>query len=81
MTNLAANLVTTAREHGARPAVKLDGHVLTYAQLHEAAAAVAGDLKERGIAPGDRVGLVLPNVPAFPVLFYGACSPGPSSSR
>jgi long-chain acyl-CoA synthetase len=76
MTNLAANLVTTAREHGARPAVKLDGHVLTYTQLHEAAAAVAGDLKERGIAPGDRVGLVLPNVPAFPVLFYGALLAG-----
>jgi acyl-CoA synthetase (AMP-forming)/AMP-acid ligase II len=54
MTQLAANLVVTAREHGAGPAVRLDGHVLTYAQLHEAAAAVAGDLEERGIAPGSQ---------------------------
>ncbi|GAA2852428.1 long-chain fatty acid--CoA ligase [Pseudonocardia halophobica] len=76
MTNLAANLVATAREHGDRTAVKLDEYVLTYRQLHEAAAAVAGDLKERGINPGDRVGLVLPNVPAYPVLFYGALLAG-----
>jgi long-chain acyl-CoA synthetase len=76
MTNLAANLVATAREHGDRTAVKLDDHVLTYAQLHANAAAVAGDLRERGVGPGDRVGLVLPNVPAFPVLFYGAMLAG-----
>src|SRR5690606_25546023 len=38
--------------------------------------AVAGDLRERGVGPGDRVGLVLPNVPAFPVLFCGAVLAG-----
>ncbi|WP_344417295.1 AMP-binding protein, partial [Pseudonocardia ailaonensis] len=76
MTNLAANLVATAQEHGDRPAVRLDEHVLTYAQLHAAAAAVAGDLRSRGVEPGDRVGLVLPNVPAYPVLFYGALLAG-----
>jgi long-chain acyl-CoA synthetase len=37
---------------------------------------VAGTLRSRGIAPGDRVGLVLPNVPAFPILFYGALLAG-----
>ncbi|GAA2350926.1 long-chain fatty acid--CoA ligase [Saccharopolyspora halophila] len=76
MTNLAANLVATARRHGDRPAVRLDEHVLSYEQLHASAAAVAGDLRERGIKPGDRVGLVFPNVPAFPVLFYGALLAG-----
>ncbi|MCW0213987.1 MAG: AMP-binding protein, partial [Pseudonocardia sp.] len=76
MTNLAANLVATAEQHGERPAVRLDDHVLTYSDLHSAAAAVAGTLKARGISPGDRVGLVLPNVPAFPILFYGALLAG-----
>ncbi len=76
MTNLAANLVTTASEHGDRPAVRLDDHVLTYADLLAGAAAVAGMLKERGLNPGDRVGLVLPNVPAFPILFYGSLLAG-----
>ena len=30
----------------------------------------------QGRRSGDRVGLVLPNVPAFPVLFYGALAAG-----
>ncbi|NMI01770.1 long-chain-fatty-acid--CoA ligase [Pseudonocardia acidicola] len=76
MTNLAGNLVATAQHHGDRPAVRLDDNVLSYRELLDAAAAVAGMLKGRGISPGDRVGLVLPNVPAFPVLFYGALLAG-----
>jgi long-chain acyl-CoA synthetase len=76
MTNLAANLIATAEKYGDRPAVRLDDHVLTYSDLHSAAAAVAGTLRSRGISPGDRVGLVLPNVPAFPILFYGALLAG-----
>ncbi|MBC8093963.1 MAG: long-chain fatty acid--CoA ligase [Pseudonocardia sp.] len=76
MTNLAANLVTTASEYGDRPAIRLDDHVLTYSDLLAGAAAVAGMLTDRGLKPGDRVGLVLPNVPAFPVLFYGSLLAG-----
>jgi long-chain acyl-CoA synthetase len=56
---------TTAREYGHQPAVRLDGHVLTYAGPQAAAAAVAGDLHARGVSRGDRVGLILPNVAAF----------------
>jgi Acyl-CoA synthetases (AMP-forming)/AMP-acid ligases II len=76
MTNLAANLVATAAQHGDRAAVRLDDHVLSYSDLHKAAAAVAGMLRDRGISPGDRIGLVLPNVPAFPIVFYGSLLAG-----
>ncbi|MFY0409628.1 long-chain-fatty-acid--CoA ligase [Solicola sp. PLA-1-18] len=76
MTNLAQNLVTTAGEHGDRPAVRLDDAVLTYDALSEAAQRVTALLASRGVGPGDRVGLVLPNVPAYPVLFYGAVAAG-----
>ncbi|WP_396923500.1 long-chain fatty acid--CoA ligase [Mycolicibacterium sp.] len=76
MSNLACNLVATAHEHGDRPAVKLDEYVLSYRELYHRAAAVAGDLRANGVLPGDRVGLVLPNVPAYPVLFYGALLAG-----
>ena len=76
MSNLAANLVATAHEYGDRPAVKLDEYVLSYRELHHRASAVAGDLRAHGVLPGDRVGLVLPNVPAYPVLFYGALLAG-----
>ena len=76
MTNLADNLTATASRHGQRPAVRLGDSVLTYAQLQDQAQRVATMLKDRGIGPGDRVGLVLPNVLEFPVLFYGALSVG-----
>jgi hypothetical protein len=76
VTNLADNLTQTAEKHGDRPAVRLDDLVLTYAELQEGARRVAGLLKEKGVGPGDRVGLVLPNVPPFPVLFYGALAAG-----
>ena len=76
MTNLAASLVAAAEQHGDRPAIRLDDHLLTYRDLHAAAATVAGTLTARGISPGDRVGVVLPNVPAFPIVFYGALMAG-----
>jgi len=75
-SNLANNLIDTARSHGDRPAIRLDDATLSYAELARSAAAVAGDLHARGIRPGDRVGIVLPNVPAFPVLFYGILMAG-----
>ena len=76
MTNLAQNLEAASQRYGDRPAVRLDEHVLTYRDLADAAARVAALLNERGITTGDRVGLVLPNVPAFPILFYGTLYAG-----
>ena len=76
MTNLAHNLLRTAAAHPDRPAVKLDEHVLSYAELRDAAARMATLLRELGVEPGDRVGLQLPNVPAFPVACYGALLAG-----
>lgn len=74
--NLADNLVATARSLGDRPAIRLDSNTIVYSELHRAAAAVAGDLQARGIRAGDRVGIVVPNVPAFPILFYGVLMAG-----
>ena len=76
MTNLAHHLTATAEQHPERPAVRLDDLVLSYADLQDGARRVAALLKSKGIGPGDRVGLVLPNVPPFPVLFYGAVAVG-----
>jgi long-chain acyl-CoA synthetase len=76
VTNLAENLTTTAKEHGDRPAVRLDDVVLSYDDLLDGARRISALLKSKGVGPGDRVGLVLPNVPPFPVLFYGALAVG-----
>ncbi len=76
MTNLASNLTRTAEQHGDRPAIKLDDMVLTYSHLQDGARRVASLLKSKGVSAGDRVGLVMPNVPPYPVLFYGAIAMG-----
>ena len=44
--------------------------------LNEAATRVAGLLKEKGVAPGDRVGIMLPNVPYFGAVYYGILRAG-----
>src|SRR3954452_1695564 len=74
--NLAENLAATAAEHGDRPAVKQGDAVLTYRQLEGATAHVAGMLKAKGVEPGDRVGIMLPNVAYVPVIYYGILRAG-----
>jgi long-chain acyl-CoA synthetase len=74
--NLATILTDTATRHGDRTAFKLDDVELNYALLDEASARIAGLLKQRGVAEGDRVGLMLPNVPYFPVVYYGILRAG-----
>jgi long-chain acyl-CoA synthetase len=76
MANLALTLVEAADLHPKRTAVRLDDLVLAYEELEERSAQVAGLLAARGVEPGDRVGLLLPNVPQFPVLYYGVLRAG-----
>ena len=76
MANLSSVLEQAVASQPDRPAVRMDQLVLTYRQLHDAAAKVTALLSAAGIGPGDRVGLMLPNVPAFPIGFYGALGAG-----
>src|SRR3954470_8136298 len=76
MANLAQHLTDTAARHGDRPALKVDAAVLTYDELDEASGRVAGLLKNRGLAAGDRVGIMLPNVPYFAIVYYGILRAG-----
>jgi long-chain acyl-CoA synthetase len=76
MTNLAQNLIDTAAKEGPHPALRMDEAHLTYDEFRDAALRVAASLQSRGIEPGDRVGMVLPNVLSFPIVFYGALLAG-----
>src|SRR5580700_4037945 len=76
MTNLSLNLREAAQMYPDRPALRLDSTTLTYAQLDDLSARVAGWLRERGLRPGDPVGIMLPNVPHFPVFYYGVLRAG-----
>src|SRR6267154_5659194 len=76
MTNLSSVLERAAASHPGRPAIRMDDLVMSYAQLRDAAGRAASLLSSLGVEPGDRVGLMLPNLPAFPVAFYGALAAG-----
>jgi long-chain acyl-CoA synthetase len=75
MANLSSLLERAAAQPG-HVALRLDDLTLTYGQLHEAAGRMSSLLAAHGVRPGDRVGIMLPNVPAFPVSFYGALAAG-----
>jgi long-chain acyl-CoA synthetase len=74
--NLALNLIAAAWEQGPRPALSLDDIAMTYAELDDASARMARLLRGQGVEPGDRVGIMLPNVPEFAVAYYGVLRAG-----
>ena len=76
VSNLAKNLTDTTRAHGGRVAVRVDNAAMTYRALDEASARVAALLHERGLKPGDRVGIMMPNVSEVPVVYYGVLRAG-----
>jgi long-chain acyl-CoA synthetase len=74
--NLAALLPAAAAAAGERTALSFDGEALSFRVLDTASARVAGLLRRRGLAPGDRVGLMLPSVPEFAIVYYGVLRAG-----
>ena len=76
MTNLAHNLTEVAGPCAERTAIKLDHSELSYGALDAASAAAADLLRSLGVKPGDRVGLMLPNVPSFAIAYYGILRAG-----
>ena len=74
--NLALNLKQSAEKYPDRVAIKLDDVELDYKTLDGATAHVAGLLAEKGVEAGDRVGIMLPNVPYFAAIYYGVLRHG-----
>src|SRR3954447_9166212 len=74
--NLASILTETAQRDSEAVALKLDDAELNYGLLDDGSARIAGLLKDKGVQPGDRVGVMLPNVPYFAVVYYGILRAG-----
>jgi long-chain acyl-CoA synthetase len=74
--SLARLLTDAAAAHPDAVALKMDDLEVTYAQLDEATARVAGVLDGKGVLPGDRVGIMLPNVPYFAFAYFGVLRAG-----
>jgi long-chain acyl-CoA synthetase len=74
--NLASLLTESAAKAPELPAIRLGDAELSYGELDQRSARLAALLGEKGIEPGDRVGVMLPNVPDFPVAYYGVLRAG-----
>jgi long-chain acyl-CoA synthetase len=63
--------------HGHLPAYTNMGATLTYAQLDELSRAFAAWLQRKsGLAPGDRVALMMPNILQYPIALFGVLRAG-----
>jgi len=65
-------LAANARERGSAEALVTPTARLTWADLHDRACAAAGDMAGRGLAHGDRIGILMGNGEEWLSLFYGA---------
>jgi len=74
--NLATILTQTAEDHGERIALKFDDTEVSYEQVNEGSSRVAGMLAEKGFEVGDRIAVMLPNVPYFALGYYGVLRAG-----
>ena len=73
---IASILAESAARHPDRTAVVLGDLRLTYAQLWGHALQYAAVLREKGVGPGDKVAMLLPNTPHFPLTYFGTLALG-----
>jgi long-chain acyl-CoA synthetase len=76
MRKLYGLLEDAAARWPGRVFLEFEGRAFTYAEMAAMADAVAKGLKARGLAPGMRVALCLPNCPYYVAYFYGILKAG-----
>ncbi|WP_020171760.1 class I adenylate-forming enzyme family protein [Gordonia polyisoprenivorans] len=69
--NPVAALWNNAEQHPDRIAVRSGPRALTYADLRARIALAAARFAAAGVTPGDRVLLIAPTIPEFPIVYYG----------
>ena len=69
-------LDNAARRYPNNIALIYYGNKITYAQLSTLANRFAIGLQKLGVKRGDRVAVALPNIPQYPIAFYGALRAG-----
>ncbi|MFG2003250.1 long-chain fatty acid--CoA ligase [Spirillospora sp. NPDC048911] len=76
MLNLSVLLEDAARETPDREALVFGDLRLSYSFVDQVANQVANLLVSRGVKPGDKVALSSPNLPYFPMIYFGALKAG-----
>jgi len=70
--NVCEHLTATARIFPDQIAIRFEGRSYTYVELAEISSAIGAELSQAGVVQGDRVAIMLGNVPAFVVWYYAA---------
>lgn len=73
---LYALLENSARKHPNREAIIYYGRRISYNKLWEEVRSFASSLMALGLERGDRVGILLPNTPQFPIAYYATLAAG-----
>jgi len=76
MLNLSILVEASAQDYPDTTAVIFNEMKMTYAELNAAASMFANGLKKLGVKRGDNVAVMLPNVPYFPIAYYGILKAG-----
>ncbi|MFZ5670592.1 MAG: class I adenylate-forming enzyme family protein [Pseudomonadota bacterium] len=70
------DVVAAGRAHGEKVFLVHEDERVTFEAFHRAVAAFAVTLADKGVRKGDRVALVMRNLPEWPVAFYAGLSLG-----
>ncbi len=74
--NLALLLEESVQRYDDRPVLVSDSRHITYRQMHSAVHETAQSLKNLGMKKGDKVALMLPNVPEFVYCYFAVVQSG-----
>jgi len=69
--NLGSILRASAISGADRLAIRFGERAVTYGELDRAASGIAASLRARGLSPGDKIALMVPNVPEFTMAYFG----------
>ena len=70
MNNLYNILQKTTETHPDNIALVFNEDQISYAQIKDACDRLATGLRKLGLGPGDRMAMMLPNIPHFPICFF-----------
>lgn len=76
MLNVATLLETTTRRTPTKTAIIYETVKMTYAEVNGAANMIANGLVRAGVEPGDKIALLLPNIPQFAIAYYAILKVG-----
>jgi long-chain acyl-CoA synthetase len=74
--NLASLMEEAAQKFAGRPALIAENQRINYDQLNNSANAIAHLLIKAGIGKGDKIAIMLPNIPAFVFSYFAAVKIG-----